>query len=36
MINLFINYDDFIADFNYIYSIFYYLNVKIKIINNDE
>lgn len=36
MINLFINYDDFIADFNYIYSIFYYLNIKIKIINNDE
>ena len=34
MINLFVNYDTFINNFNYIYSIFYHLNIKIKIINS--
>lgn len=34
MIRLFINYDNFINNFNYIYSIFYHLNIKIKIINS--
>ena len=34
MIRLFINYDNFINNFNYIYSIFYHLYIKIKIINS--
>jgi|SaaInlStandDraft_5_1057022.scaffolds.fasta_scaffold05953_2 hypothetical protein len=36
MINLFINYYHFINNFNYIYSIFYYLQIKIKIIKNND
>lgn len=36
MINLFINYINLIDNFNYIYSIFYYLNIKVKLYKNKE
>ena len=34
MFILFIEYEDFNQNFNYLYKLFYYLNIKIKLINN--